>query len=94
MSKQLTRIAPWQAGKVCAVVYFIGGLIFAVILAAFALLAPPDEQGQQFPLGFAIAVPFIYGLGALIFVPIACWIYNFAAQLVGGLEVEVETRGG
>ena len=35
MIRHLMRIAPWQAGKFFAVLYFIMGLIFAI---PFALL--------------------------------------------------------
>jgi hypothetical protein len=34
----------------------------------------------------------MYGIASLIFVPIACWIYNRAAGLVGGLELNLETK--
>jgi len=33
--------------------------------------------------------PFLYDLGGLIFVPLGCAIYNFAAKLVGGLKISV-----
>lgn len=92
MSKQLVRIAPWQAGKVCAVIYFVLGLVFAVPLALVALISDPVPGEPRVGLGFAIALPLIYAVCGLIFVPIACWVYNFAARLVGGLEVEVVAR--
>ena len=40
-------------------------------------------------MGFALAFPFMYALGALIFVPIAWLIFNGVAKLVGGLDFEV-----
>jgi hypothetical protein len=88
MLRRVTRISPWQAGKFFAVLYFIMGLIFAI---PFALLssALPAEAGGGFGIGFAIAVPFVYALGGLIFVPLACVIFNFVANLVGGLEFTV-----
>jgi hypothetical protein len=89
MIRRITRIAPWQAGKFFATLYFILGLVFAVPFALIALLSPPAEGQAPFGVGFAIALPFIYALGGLIFVPIACWIFNFVARMVGGLEVEV-----
>ena len=86
MIRRVTRIAPWQAGKFFAVLYFILGLIFAIPLALISLAAP----GQTgFGIGFAIAVPFIYGIAGLIFVPLACWIFNIVAKFVGGLDFEV-----
>lgn len=87
MIRRVTRISPWQAGKFFAVLYFLIGLIFAVFFALVAQFAPPDQLG--FGLGFAVAFPFLYAIGALIFVPIGCWIYNLVAKLVGGLEFEV-----
>ena len=90
MIRSVTRVSPWQAGKFFAVLYFIIGLVFAVFFALVAQLAPPDQVG--FGLGFALAFPFMYAIGALIFVPIFCWLYNLVAKLVGGLEFEVIER--
>ena len=87
MVRRVTRIAPWQAGKFFAVLYFIIGLIFGVFFALVAQFAPPEQAG--FGMGFAIAFPFLYALGALIFVPIACLIFNGVAKLVGGIDFEV-----
>jgi hypothetical protein len=84
--RRITRIAPWQAGKFFAVLYFIVGLIIAIPLAVFST-AIPGQAG--FGIGFAIAVPFMYAIGGLIFVPIACWLFNLVAKFVGGLDFEV-----
>ena len=86
MNKRVTRIAPWQAGKFFAVLYFILGLIFAIPLALFSQ-AIPGQAG--FGIGFAIAIPFGYAIAGLIFVPLACWIFNMVAKFVGGLDFEV-----
>ena len=82
------RVSPWQAGKVAAVCYAIMGLIFAIPLALFTSSLPTDAMPFA-GVGFAIALPIMYGVGGLIFVPLACLIFNFAAKLVGGLEFEV-----
>jgi hypothetical protein len=87
MLRRVTRISPWQAGKFFAVLYFILGLVFAIPFALFSAAVP--EAGGGFGIGFAIAIPFIYGICGLIFVPIACLIFNFVANLVGGLEFTV-----
>ena len=89
MIRRVTRVSPWQAGKFFAVLSFIIGLVFALFFALGAQFAP----GQVgFGLGFALIFPFLYAIGALIFVPIFCWIYNLVAKLVGGLEFEVVER--
>jgi hypothetical protein len=85
----VTRIAPWQAAKFFAVLYFIFGVLFAIPLAFLA----PDVPGQpSFGVGFALALPFVYAIGALIFVPLGCLIFNLVAKFVGGLEFEVVER--
>ncbi|MBV9723588.1 MAG: DUF3566 domain-containing protein [Gammaproteobacteria bacterium] len=90
MTKKLTRIAPWQAGKLFAVVYFILSLIFVVPLELIALLAPNRAgPGPHLSPVLIILFPFLYSLAALAFVPLGCWIYNVAAKLVGGLDVTV-----
>ena len=90
MTKTLTRITPWQAGKLFAVVYFVVSLIFVVPMELIALLAPkPAGPGPHFSPVLIILFPFLYALAGLIFVPLGCWIYNIAAKLVGGLEVTV-----
>ncbi len=86
MIRHLMRIAPWQAGKFFAVLYFIMGLIFAI---PFALLSAAAPEQTGLGIGFAIALPFMYAIGGLIFVPLACLIFNFVAKLVGGLEFVV-----
>ena len=40
MSKQLSRIAPWQAGKLFAVLYFFLSLIFVIPMILIAAIAP------------------------------------------------------
>jgi hypothetical protein len=84
MIRRVTRISIWQAAKFCAVLYFLMGLVLAI---PFAFVAP---AGDGDTLGvFALALPFAYAIGALIFVPIGCLIFNFVSKLVGGLEFEV-----
>jgi hypothetical protein len=86
--KRLSRIAPWQAGKLFAVVYFFLSLLF-VIPMFLALSVAPLPASSKFSPGILIIFPFLYALAALIFVPLGCWIYNMAARLVGGLQVSV-----
>ena len=85
MLRRISRVSIWQATKFCAVMYFIMGLVFAI---PFALFVPAADQ-TGFGIGFAIALPFAYAIGALIFVPIGCLIFNGVSKLVGGLEFEV-----
>jgi hypothetical protein len=86
MAKRISRIEPWQAAKTLAAVYFVLGLLLAVPLALFAP-AISVANGQPAPgRGFFLLMPFAYAIGALIFVPIGCWIYNLVAARLGGIE--------
>jgi len=92
MSKRVSRIAPWQAGKLFAVIYFGVSLVFVILYALFNRTLPAAVRPN---LGTAalLLVPFLYAIGALIFVPLACWVYNVAANLVGGLEISLTDEG-
>jgi hypothetical protein len=92
MSKQLTRIAPWQAGKLFALIYFVLSAFLAIPFALISSTIPSNAPGPHFGIGVFIAIPFIYAIFGLIFVPIGCWIYNLAAKFVGGLEVSVTDK--
>lgn len=88
MIKRLSRIAPWQAGKLFAVVYFFLSLLFVIPVFLISAVVPMPP-GSKFSPGMLIFFPFLYALAALIFVPLGCWMYNMAAKLVGGLQVSV-----
>jgi hypothetical protein len=90
MTKRLTRISPWQAGKLFALIYFAMSLLLVIPMALVSAYVPvPPGARPHFGLGFLVCLPFLYALAALIFVPFGCWLYNNAAKLVGGLEISV-----
>jgi hypothetical protein len=90
MTKRLTRIAPWQAGKLFALIYFATSFIFVIPMALVTTFAPmPPGPGTKIGPAMLMLLPFLYALGGLILVPIGCAIYNLAAKFAGGLEVTV-----
>jgi hypothetical protein len=90
MTKRLSRIAPWQAGKLFALIYFFLSLLFVIPMFLVTAIVPiPPGPGPKFSPGLLIFFPFLYALAGLIFVPLGCWMYNVAAKLVGGLQVWV-----
>jgi hypothetical protein len=90
MTKQLSRIAPWQAGKLFALVYFLTSFIFVIPMALIATFAQlPAGPGPKIGPWMFLLMPFLYALAGLIFVPIACGIYNLSAKFAGGLQVTV-----
>jgi hypothetical protein len=94
MNRRIVRIAPWQAGKVAAVLYFMMGIVLAGFMALSIIVAPPNPApGQEPPgWGFVAVMPFLYALVGLVFVPASCWLYNLVAGWVGGIEMTVEDR--
>jgi hypothetical protein len=87
MTKQLLRIAPWQAGKVFAVIYFCLGFILNIPLALTAALNP-SPRARVGPWIFII-FPIVYALFGLLFMPLCCWIYNSTVRVTGGLKIAV-----
>jgi hypothetical protein len=88
MLKRITRFSIWQTTKTMVVLYFVVAAIAAILLALLSLAVPSAGYGGASMLMF-LAMPFIYALAALIFVPIGCLIYNFVAGLTGGIEMQL-----
>ena len=87
MRKRISRIAPVQLGKVCAVLYAIFSIPIAVIMAIAASFAPQDS-GMSF--GFIVAMPVFYVVLGFVFMAIGALIYNLVAKWVGGVEYVTE----
>ena len=90
--KVVRSIAPWPAAKLMALMYLAFGVLIAAPMALLSWLLPrePNAPGPVFWL----MMPVFYALAALVFVPLGCWIYNRAAALVGGIELEFESGAG
>ena len=88
MKYQIKKVSPLQTSKVVAIIYAPFGLVYTVI-GAVSLHNQPDYNfvGQIFLLGPIFLAAF--GFIATLF---TCWLYNFVAKWVGGIEVDVEQR--
>jgi hypothetical protein len=49
----------------------------------------PAASKPPFGPGVLVILPFLYAGAGLLFVAMACAIYNLAAKFVGGLEITV-----
>jgi hypothetical protein len=92
VSKQLTRVAPWQAGKLFALIYFVMSFFLVIPIALMSSAIPSNAPGPHFGPALFLVMPFVYAIFGLLFVPLACWIYNLAARFVGGLEISVTDK--
>ena len=90
MAKRISRIAPWSAGRLFAVIYFFFSFIFIIPMALIWNFAPiPAASKPPIGPGILVLLPFFYAVAGLLFVALACAIYNLAARFVGGVEVSV-----
>lgn len=98
----LRSVGVLSAGKIMGVLGVIGGLLVGLM---FALISLAGVAAPQAPGGGDHALPAAFlGVGAIIFFPIVYGIfgfiggliyallYNLAAGLIGGLELEFESR--
>jgi hypothetical protein len=87
MAQRIRRFGVGQTAKVVGVLYTLIGLVFAPFILLAALFAP-EEAGMG--IGFAVALPIIYGVAGFIFSAIGCVIYNMVASKVGGIEIQMD----
>ena len=90
MAKRISRIAPWSAGRLFAVLYFFLSLLFVIPMALVLSFVPiPASSKPPFGPGVLVLLPFLYAGAGFLFVATACALYNLAARFVGGLEISV-----
>jgi len=101
------RVGVLSVGKVFACLYALLGLIVGGIISLLALAsalagaaaggAPPEAQHSGavalvLGAGAIIIMPILYGLGGFLGGMIGAVLYNVAAAIVGGIEIELTQR--
>jgi hypothetical protein len=89
MVHRLSSFSIGQTAKVLGLLYGIMGL-FVVPLILMAGMFAPNRQGNL-GVGFALAVPVLYGFMGFVFTAIGCALYNWVASLVGGIEIKLDS---
>jgi hypothetical protein len=85
MKHQVIHIAPHQAGKILGIMYFILGLLAALVLVGTGGFGS-DRKGM---LMFAVSAPFLYGVMGYVFSALGALTYNVLAKYVGGFQITV-----
>jgi hypothetical protein len=92
---RIRRFGVIKTANVVAVLYVvIVAVIFVPILAIVALAAPANQSiggmGAVGVLVVGLLAAVFYGIIGWIFTAIACLLYNLAAGMIGGIEVQLE----
>lgn len=93
------RVSVLSVGKVLACLYALLGLIVGGLFSFLSLAGAAAGGGQGaaaivFGVGAAIIMPILYGLAGFIGGVITAALYNLAASLVGGIEIELSPGWG
>ena len=95
----ITRVGPLSCAKVAGLMYVVIGLIagglFSLVAMAggFAAASPSNDAGAfaaLFGVGAIIILPICYGVFGFIGTLIMAGLFNVAAGMVGGIEVDAQ----
>ncbi len=91
----VTRVNPLSCAKVAGVLYAIMGVLFGVVFSMVAMLgafAAPDTAGMLgavFGIGAVVFMPIFYGCMGFVMTLIGAVLYNAVAGMIGGIEIDV-----
>lgn len=97
----IKRVSPVSAAKISGVLYAGLGLVIGICFSVFSMLLG-SMASQNTELSGTPFVGMIFGAGAIIIMPIfygvigaiggliGALLYNLAAGIIGGLEIEAQ----
>jgi hypothetical protein len=94
----IKRIAPLSLAKILLALYGIIGLIIGLCVALLGLMGVGFSDagsaggfiGMALGIGAIIILPLFYGALGFLVGMISAAVYNVAAGLVGGVQIEVQ----
>lgn len=91
----IRRIGPLSFAKISGVLYalmgFILGCIFSLVSMVGGAMMPRENGGMMgmiFGVGAIVALPIFYGILGFVTSLIGAVLYNLVAGWVGGIEIE------
>jgi hypothetical protein len=91
----ITRIRPLSCAKIAGTLYAMMGLLLGAFISLIALTGGfaskvPAAQGFVSMIGASaiVVMPILYGGLGFVMTLVSAAVYNFAAGLVGGIEIE------
>ena len=93
----IRRIGPLSCARISGTLYAVMGLILGAIFSLVALAGgfsaeSSEEAGFTAVFGVAaiIVLPLLYGGIGFLATFIAAWLYNVLADVVGGIELDLQ----
>ena len=93
----IRRIGPLSFARLSGMLYAIVGLVLGGIFSLVALAggfasdtAGAAGVGAIIGVAAVVVFPILYGLLGFVMTLIAAWLYNVAAGVVGGVEVDIQ----
>jgi hypothetical protein len=96
----ITRVGPLSVAKIAGILYALIGLAIGAIFSLIGLagmaggLASESRDtalfGALFGVGAIIAFPIFYGVLGFVMMLLMAALFNLAARLAGGVEVDVQ----
>jgi len=93
----IKQVGPLSCAKVVASLYVIVGVCIGALisLASMAGGMVSDSPlagwfGTAIGLGAIVVLPIFYGVLGFVMTLIGAWLYNIAAGIVGGIEIDVQ----
>jgi len=90
MKQQVTRLSPHQNGKIVAVLMAVTSLVFVV--PAVLVSNTFGDKENALPLFMVLLLPIVYLILTYLMTAVGCFVYNFAAKFVGGIEFEAQAK--
>ncbi len=93
----IRKVGVVSLARILATIYAVFGLIAGAVLtivalAGFDLGESSDELARAvFGPAAIILLPIFYGIVGYLAGAVAGWVFNYAAAMWGGLEIEVTT---
>jgi hypothetical protein len=95
MQMVINRIGAFSLAKLSGMLYALIGLIAGALISLVSMAGAAfggDDAGMfgaMFGVGAIILLPIFYGCMGFVFSLIGAWLYNLLAGMVGGVELDV-----
>ena len=93
----IKRIGPLSCAKLTGALYAIVGLVLGVLFSLIAMVGGFASDipgaagfGGAIGVGAVVVFPLLYGFIGFVATLIGAWLYNLAAGMVGGIEVDLQ----